>query len=101
MSRSLFQWPIFSLVQEELRREIKWACVFGPSGSEAVLLTHGDELYALGSNANCCLGLGHSQAGLHPRKVEAVSGKGKPIVGVCEKGEPYCIMATAIVLFSS
>lgn len=85
MSGSLSKWPIFSLVQEELRREIKWACVFGPSGSEAVLLTRRDELYALGSNTNCCLGLGHSQAGLHPRKVEAVSGKGKQLVRKFEK----------------
>ena len=83
MSGSLCQWPIFSLVQEEMRREIKWACVFGPSGSEAVLLTRQDELYALGSNASCCLGLGHSQAGLHPRKVEAASGKGARIMEFC------------------
>lgn len=72
----LSQWPIFSLLNEEFRQAVQWACVFGTSGNEAILILRGDEVHALGTNSNCCLGLGTSSSGLHPRRVETLCGIG-------------------------
>ena len=75
MAGELSKWRILALIKEEfLHHHVNWITVFGPSGSEALLVTHRGEVFALGTNGNCCLGLGvTSPAGFHPKKVEKLS----------------------------
>lgn len=73
----LSKWPIFSLLDDTFRRSIKLVCVFGGSGNEAVMVTSSGDMYSLGANTNGCLGVGDTNGCLQPRKVEAMSGKGK------------------------
>lgn len=40
------------------------------------MVTKSDEVFAIGSNAAGCLGLGDLQSTLNPKKVEALCGKG-------------------------
>lgn len=69
------RWPIFSLLEDEILDSIKLACVFGSSGNEAIYVTHGDDVFAIGSNLSSCLGTGDTQNCLQPRKVEALCKK--------------------------
>jgi len=48
----------------------------GNLGNEAIVVTKSDEVFAIGSNAAGCLGLGDLQSTLMPKKVEALCGKG-------------------------
>lgn len=48
----------------------------GNLGNEAVVVTKSDEVFAIGSNAAGCLGLGDLQSTLTPKKVEALCSKG-------------------------
>jgi RCC1 and BTB domain-containing protein len=48
----------------------------GNLGNEAVVVTKSDEVFAVGSNAAGCLGLGDLQSTLVPKKVEALCSKG-------------------------
>jgi len=48
----------------------------GNLGNEAIMVTKSDEVFALGSNAAGCLGLGDLQSTLIPKKVEALCSKG-------------------------
>ena len=73
---SLSNWPIFSLVEESFLRSLKLVLVFGSAGDEAIVVTHSDEVYALGSNASSCLGLGETQGSFHPRIVRELCNKG-------------------------
>ena len=75
----LSRWPVFSLLSIDFLQSVKLACVFGTCGNEAVIVSHIGEVYALGSNSNGCLGVGDSQSSLQPRKVEALSKKGKHV----------------------
>lgn len=50
-----------------------WA---GNLGNEAMIVTKDDEVYAIGSNAAGCLGVGDMQSTLFPRKVDTLCGKG-------------------------
>lgn len=64
-------------------------CIFcaGNRGNEALLVTVDDEVYALGSNAHGCLGLGNQQGTLFPQCVEQLCGKGiqsKPFPLACK-----------------
>lgn len=79
MAGELSRWRILALIKEEfLQHQVNWITVFGPSGSEALLMTHRGEVLALGTNGNCCLGLGvTSPAGFLPKKVEKLSGLSK------------------------
>lgn len=77
MAGELSHWPIFSLLGKEFRQSLRYACVFGASGNEAIAVLKNDEVHALGSNSNCCLGLGTSSSSLHPRRVDPLCGKGK------------------------
>ena len=72
VSVHLSQWPLFSLLDTDFLRGVKLVCVFGSAGNEAVLVTHDDEVFALGSNCSGCLGLGDSKSSLQPRKVESL-----------------------------
>lgn len=75
----LSRWPVFSLLSLDFLQGVKLACVFGASGNEAIVVSHDSEVYALGSNTNGCLGVGDSRSSLQPRKVEALSKKGRPV----------------------
>ena len=48
----------------------------GNLGNEAIVVTKSDEVFAIGSNAAGCLGLGDLQSTLIPKKVEALCSKG-------------------------
>ena len=76
--RYLSQWPLFSLLSVDFLRGVKIVCVFGSAGNEAILVTHEDEVFALGSNCSSCLGLGDSKSSLQPRKVESLCKQGTP-----------------------
>jgi RCC1 and BTB domain-containing protein len=47
----------------------------GNLGNEAIVVTKSDEVFAVGSNAAGCLGLGDLQSTLFPKKVEALCNK--------------------------
>jgi hypothetical protein len=47
----------------------------GNLGNEALVVTKNDEVFAVGSNAAGCLGLGDLQSTLFPKKVEALCNK--------------------------
>jgi Regulator of chromosome condensation (RCC1) repeat. len=47
----------------------------GNLGNEAIVVTKSDEVFAIGSNAAGCLGLGDLQSTLFPKKVEALCSK--------------------------
>jgi hypothetical protein len=49
--------------------------VVGNLGNEAIVVTKSDEVFAIGSNAAGCLGLGDLQSTLFPKKVEALCNK--------------------------
>lgn len=44
----------------------------GNLGNEAIMVTESDEVFAIGSNAAGCLGLGDLQSTLFPKKVEVL-----------------------------
>ena len=73
---SLSWWPIFSLLDASFLRGVKMACVFGSTGNEALVVTHEDEVYALGSNSSSCLGLGDLKSSFQPRKVDTLCKQG-------------------------
>lgn len=73
---ALDQWPIFSLLDPAFFQGIKLAAVYGTAGNEALIVTREDEVYALGSNFNGCLGVGDSNSTLLPRKVSQLCKKG-------------------------
>ncbi|XP_031564705.1 RCC1 and BTB domain-containing protein 1-like [Actinia tenebrosa] len=92
------RWPIFSLLPEEFLCSIKTALVFGNSGNEAILVTHDDEVFGIGSNLSSCLGVGDQQNCLLPRKVETLChkklcdlsfGSGPHVLALTETGEVY------------
>ena len=75
-TRKLSQWPIFSLLDTNFLSGVKLACVFGSTGNEALVVSHNDEVYALGSNCSSCLGLGDTKNSFQPRKVETLCKQG-------------------------
>ena len=75
-TRSLSWWPIFSLLDASFLKKVKMACVFGSTGNEALVVTQGDEVYALGSNSSSCLGLGDLKSSFQPRKVDTLCKQG-------------------------
>lgn len=71
-------------------------CLTGNLGNEALIVLKDGNVYALGSNTGGCLGIGDSHSTLHPRKVEALCGKGiksfaygsgPHVLALTEKGE--------------
>ncbi|XP_069687800.1 RCC1 and BTB domain-containing protein 1-like [Periplaneta americana] len=98
MEMDLKKWTIFSLLEPEFISKIKMACVYGNLGNEAIMVTKDDEVYAIGSNAAGCLGLGDLQSTLFPKKVEALCnksikgfayGSGPHVIAYTETGEIY------------
>lgn len=68
-------WTIFSILDPEFLSTLRLVAVFGSLGNEAIVVTQDDDVWALGSNASGCLGLGDMNSSLFPRKVDAISGK--------------------------
>ncbi|XP_001600404.1 RCC1 and BTB domain-containing protein 1 [Nasonia vitripennis] len=99
MSRAdLKNWPIFSLLEPKFISTIHMAVVYGNLGNEALIVTKDGDVYALGSNTAGCLGTGDSHSTLHPKKVEALCGKGiktfaygsgPHVLALTNKGEIY------------
>ena len=67
-------------------------------GNEAFVLTHDDEVYAIGSNGAGCHGVGDMLSSLQPRKLESLSqknvislayGSGPHVLALCKSGEVY------------
>lgn len=65
----LEKWLIFSNLDEAFVSTLRMVCVFGSSGNEALMVTQDDDVYAVGSNSNGCLGLGDTHGTLEPRRV--------------------------------
>lgn len=86
------KWHVFGLLDAATLANIKLACVFGSSGNEAIYVTQDDEVFAMGSNVNGCLGVGDVQSSLIPRKIECLSKKGISTIA-CGSG-PHVIAAT-------
>lgn len=94
----LEKWSIFSLLDQDVIATIRLGCVFGSSGNEALIVTTADDVFALGSNCSCCLGLGDSLGSLEPRRVDGLCkknvkslsyGSGPHVLAVTESGELY------------
>lgn len=73
----LKSWSIFALLDKEFLASVRVACVFGNLGNEALVITHSDEVFAIGSNGAGCLGVGDMHSSLVPRKVDALCNKVK------------------------
>ncbi|XP_003383757.1 PREDICTED: RCC1 and BTB domain-containing protein 1-like [Amphimedon queenslandica] len=90
---SLSKWHILSLSKAEFLDDIKWVTVFGPSGNEAILVTQSNELYAIGTNGNCCLGLGTPiTPGFTPKRIESL--KGLNISSIAYGSDPHVLALT-------
>ena len=72
----VLQWPVLSLVDLEVLESLRVVCVFGAGGNEAMAVTDGDEVYAVGSNASGCLGVGDTRGSLQARRVESLCSRG-------------------------
>ncbi|XP_028968243.1 RCC1 and BTB domain-containing protein 1 [Galendromus occidentalis] len=92
------KWLIFSLVKPEFLRKVRLCCVFSSSATEALLVTEEDEVWAMGSNAAGCLGIGDTRSCLSPTKVEGLSkkgvqsfacGTGPHVLALTARGEVY------------
>lgn len=80
MAGDLSKYHLLSILPEVFLHEVHWVVVFGTAGNEAIVVTQGDEVYAVGANANGCLGLSTAkQVGFLPMKVELLCGKGEQI----------------------
>ncbi len=47
----------------------------GNMGSEVIMVTVDDDVYAMGCNSSGCLGLGDTASALQPRKIESLCKK--------------------------
>ena len=54
----LRRWSIFALIDKDFMSNIKFACVFGNSGNEALMISFDDEVFALGLNGAGSNGVG-------------------------------------------
>ena len=72
----LKKWSIFAILDKEFLSQIRVACVFGNLGNEALMISHDDEVFAVGSNGAGCLGLGDMHSTLLPKRVEPLCYKG-------------------------
>jgi RCC1 and BTB domain-containing protein len=63
-------------LSEELLKNIKIFFVFGIEGSEALIVTNDDKVYAIGQNSNGLLGLGHEKPIKEPTVVNELCNKG-------------------------
>ena len=86
----LSNWHILSLLSEEFLQKVRWINVFGATGNEVLLCTHDDEVYVMGANTNCCLGMTRSsQVGLEPKRLEKLCGKSESHRFVIRREKAY------------
>jgi len=94
----LSKWTVLSLLDSKFLQTLKLALVFGNLGSEVIMVTDEDEVYAMGCNSSGCLGVGDSHSTLEPRKIEMLSkkkikglayGSGLHLAAYNESGELY------------
>lgn len=94
----LTKWTVLSLIDSKFLRNLKLAVIFGQYfivlcanitylgclsfhfflgnlGSEVIMVTLDDDVYAMGCNSSGCLGLGDTASALQPRKIESLSKK--------------------------
>lgn len=61
------------------QNSLSWVLIFqfflGNLGSEVIMVTLDDDVYAMGCNSSGCLGLGDTASALQPRKIESLSKK--------------------------
>lgn len=88
----LSRWPLFSLLGPEELAVIRQACVFGTCGSEAIYVTHSNEVFVMGLNCSGCLGTGDSLATIVPKKVDFL--RGKKVVSLSYGTGPHVLLAT-------
>jgi alpha-tubulin suppressor-like RCC1 family protein len=58
---SINLWPVLNILKPELVANINYFCVFG-KGTEVIIVTKNDKVYAFGENQFGCLGLGHKKS---------------------------------------
>uniref|UniRef100_A0AAY4D397 BTB domain-containing protein n=1 Tax=Denticeps clupeoides TaxID=299321 RepID=A0AAY4D397_9TELE len=87
------KWPVFALLPPEELRLVRQACVFGSAANEALYVTVGDEVFAIGTNCSGCLGLGDLQSTIEPRRIDVLCGK--KIVSLSYGTGPHVVIATA------
>ncbi|VDK51388.1 unnamed protein product [Anisakis simplex] len=92
------RWTLLSLLSTEFIDSLQSAIVFGSSGSEAILITKEDEVFAIGTNSCSCLGTNRSQATLEPSRIDTLSGRGvvslafgsgPHVLALCQNGEVF------------
>jgi len=92
------KWTVTSLLENKFLRSLKLAVIFGNLGSEVIMVTHEDQVYAIGCNSSGCLGVGDSLSTLEPRKIEILCnkkvkglayGSGLHLLACTENGELY------------
>ncbi|XP_074657559.1 RCC1 and BTB domain-containing protein 1-like [Tubulanus polymorphus] len=92
-SLNVDKWPLFSLLDVEVISSIRLACVFGNSAVEAIYITNDDDVFAIGTNCNSCLGIGDSSGSLRPRKIEQLCKKN--IVNITYGSGPHLLAISA------
>lgn len=78
----LTKWTVLSLIDSKFLRNLKLAVIFGNLGSEVIMVTLDDDVYAMGCNSSGCLGLGDTASALQPRKIESLSKKKNQRIGI-------------------
>ena len=91
------KWSIFQLADETVLASAQLLCVFGTSGKEAFIVTNTDDVFALGSNLNSCLGLNGQAGTLQVKKVEKLSKLN--IVTFAFGSTPHVIALTGIYIY--
>jgi alpha-tubulin suppressor-like RCC1 family protein len=69
-------WHQLDLLESTLMENIRIFYVFGEKGTEALLVTHDNLVYGMGTNKYGCLGLGHDKPTPMPKIVAELSGMG-------------------------
>lgn len=95
---SIANWYTLHKLKPQFLAQLKNFTIFGDNGSEALLLTNDNRMFAFGRNANGILGVGHKDPLLdEPEEVTVLSGKSvigvyygfKHVVALTEEGELF------------
>ncbi|XP_060815883.1 uncharacterized protein LOC132907131 [Bombus pascuorum] len=76
MYYDLKNWSIFSLLESKFISNVRMAIVYGKAANETLIVTKDDMVYGIGNNTYGCLGTGDTHSTIHPKKIEALCGKG-------------------------
>ncbi|XP_029053395.2 RCC1 and BTB domain-containing protein 1-like [Osmia bicornis bicornis] len=66
LCHDLKHWKIFNTLEPEFMSKIHIAVVYGDLGDKALIVTNDDMVYAIGTNANSCLGTGNNSDTFNP-----------------------------------